>query len=294
MTLPLTASIVVYRSPPNELAPLLRALASAELVQWAVVDNAASEQAQASKELETLVNHLQGLYIPAPSNLGFGAGHNLALKRLSDLPAEFHVLVNPDIEFAADVLPALVDAMRARPAAAMMMPRVIYPDGAFQPLCKLLPTPADFALRRFTPSWLQRMFQRRLDRYEMRGIENMECSHVPFLSGCFLFTRRHLLEGVGGFDKRYFLYMEDVDLCRRMATCGDLVYWPNVTVIHGCYRGAYRSMSLMLIFVRSAVRYFTWWGWIFDPERDKANRAALNFLSEHCPARQANAGKAQT
>ncbi len=296
--LPVTASLVVYRSAPEELLPLLQSLGASELVRWVVVDNGVAEQAAEAgqtSELEAMVQRLGGMYVAAPRNLGFGAGHNLALQSLAEHSAEFHLLVNPDIELEYAVLPALVEAMRARPAAAMLMPRVVYPDGTFQPLCKLLPTPLDFALRRFAPGFLQRLFQRRLDRYEMLGVEHAECNKVPFLSGCFLFTRRALLEKIGGFDERYFLYMEDVDLCRRMARQGDLLYWPHVSVTHGCYRGAYRSRSLMWIFLRSAVRYFGRWGWVFDAERGRSNRAAMACLQEgvlrRAPGREDTLGK---
>ena len=249
------------------------------------MDNgAAEERAQGQPEraaaLRETVERLGGVYLEASGNVGFGAGHNLGLRGLGAFPAAFHLLVNPDIEFGADALPALVAAMSERPGAAMMMPRVVYPDGGFQALCKLLPTPLDFALRRFAPEWVQRRFQGRLDRYEMTGVERVECDRVPFLSGCFLFTRRALLEQVGGFDERYFLYMEDVDLCRRMARLGELVYWPGATVVHGCFRGAYRSRKLMLVFLRSAFRYFNRWGWVFDRERARANQAAMGCLKD--------------
>jgi len=282
MTPALTAGIVVYRTPAAELRELLTALStSPELARWCVVDNAAAEFPAESLELQQLVQHLGGLYIAAPTNLGFGAGHNLALRSL-DAASEFHLMLNPDILFGPNVLAQLLATMRDHPQTVLLLPRVTYPDGSPQPLCKLLPTPLDFALRRFAPTWLQRLFASRLARYELRGLpDDIPCNRVPFLSGCFMLTRRAALEQVGGFDERYFLYLEDVDLCRRLAAHGELLYWPQVTIIHGCARGAYRSRRLMLYFLRSAILYFNRWGWLFDSRRRRANRAALACLPSH-------------
>ena len=276
----LSASVVVYRTPAAELTELLTSLStSPAITRWCVVDNAAADYPADSQELRQLVETLGGLYVAALANLGFGAGHNLAIHSLGNNAAEFHVMLNPDILFAADALPRLLEAMQAHTQTVLLLPRVTYPDGAPQPLCKLLPTPFDFALRRFAPAWLQRLFANRLAQYELTGLpDDAPCNRVPFLSGCFMLTRTAALQQVGGFDERYFLYLEDVDLCRRLAKHGELLYWPHVTIIHGCARGAYRSQRLMFTFLRSAILYFNRWGWVFDSQRRRANRAALACL----------------
>ncbi len=276
--LPLSVSLVVYRTPAEELLPLFKTLWMSELAEWTVVDNGASEQpTQVEKLREAVIAH-RGRYIAAPRNLGFGAGHNLALASQLEPRANFHLMVNPDISLQTHVLERLISEMRARPEVGLIMPKVLYEDGTFQPVCKLLPTPIDFALRRFAPSFLKRIFDERLARYELTGLEDDECNKVPFLSGCFLFTRRAVLDKIRGFDDGFFLYLEDVDLCRRMAKHSTLLYWPKVSVIHGCFRGAYRSRKLMVLFLRSAVAYFNKWGWFFDRERRRANKAALDCL----------------
>ena len=228
--------------------------------------------------LREMVESHGGRYLAVPENPGFGAGHNLALRALAADSTDFHVMLNPDILMEDHVFSRLAKVMEERPAVGLIMPRVVYPDGSTQFLCRLSPAPLDFALRRFAPPWAKKLFQRRLHRYELRGLEDIACDTVPFLSGCFMFVRRSALEAVGGFDDRYFLYMEDVDLCRRLARNCKLLYWPHVTVIHGCYRGAHREKRLLFAFLRSAVRYFNRWGWIFDAERRAVNRSALACL----------------
>ena len=90
-----------------------------------------------------------------------------------------------------------------------------------------------------------------------------------------MFARRSVLDAVGGFDERFFLYMEDVDLCRRMLAVSRLLYWPDVTVEHVHQMGSYRNRKLLLLHVRSAIQYFNKWGWIWDRSRTQINRATL-------------------
>ena len=291
----LTASLVVYRTPPAELTELFASLQTSSLVSmWIVVDNAAAEAPEGSSALRNAVEATGGRYLAAPANIGFGAGHNLALRALADQPADYHLMVNPDVTFGPEVLPALAAVLDERPRVAWVMPRILYPDGRLQGLCKLLPTPADFALRRFMPSVVQLLFQAQMDRYELRGIEDLEMPGVPFLSGCFVLLRRAVLQEVAGFDERYFLYLEDVDLCRRVARHGELLYYPRVSITHGYHRGSHKNLKLMGIFMKSSVAYFNRWGWFLDGERRRMNRTALQRLrrlqADHEPRSESPGG----
>lgn len=281
----ITASLVCYKTPVVELEPLFELLQGSTnpCVEWVIVDNAAEEDAVLAAALQVSVERHGGRYLPS-ANVGFGAAHNLALRALGTTDAALHLMVNPDILFDEDVLPALVRVFQARPEAVRVMPRVQFPDGREQHLCKLLPTPVDFALRRFLPGSLHGLVQGRLDRYELKGLPDAPSSAIPFLSGCFVLARWSVLRAIGGFDDRYFLYMEDVDLCRRMAAHGPLLYWPAVSVTHGYHRGSHRSFKLMLAHLRSCVTYYNKWGWFRDSAGRRINREALQALAA---ARQA-------
>lgn len=273
----ITASLVVYRTPPEDLLPLFASLADEDNLAWVVVDNAAHEEPDAAAALRAAVNSNGGSYIPS-ANHGYGAGHNLALKALAETPSTFHLILNPDITFAPGVLPELVQALETHKNAGWVMPKILYPDGRTQPLCKLLPTPFDLAVRRFFPGPLRKLIEARIQRYELRGIEDTPSCSVPFLSGCFALVRRDILARTGGFDERYFLYMEDVDLCRRFSEHCRLLYWPRVSVVHGFHRGSHNNWKLTLEHLRSSWHYFNHWGWLFDPRRDCANQLALSEL----------------
>lgn len=268
-----TVSIVVYKSTPAELVELLRGLQHDETVhRWVVVDNGSSD------EIRDAVPGMGGVYVRTGENLGFGRGHNLALKHLAGVDAPYHLVLNPDIALEGDVLGRLAAVMDANPEVGLVMPRVLYPDGSNQYLCKLLPTPMDLVLRRFAPDSNVRWVQRRIAALELRDFDYETSAQIPWLSGCFMFTRRAVLDAVGGFDERFFLYMEDLDICRRMGAVSKLLYWPEATVTHEHQKASYKSVRVLMIHLVAAVKYFNKWGWFFDSGRKETNRATLADL----------------
>lgn len=74
------------------------------------------------------------------------------------------------------------------------------------------------------------------------------------------------------FDGRFFMYFEDFDLIRRLHKVGRTVYFPDVEIVHDHAAESYKSRKMLLAHIRSAVRYFNKWGWIFDRERKLWNR----------------------
>jgi|SRR6185437_4039518 len=266
----LTVSVIVFDTELLEIEPLfIRLSAERSILRWVVVDNGISN------EIRDAVQGMGGVYVRPGNNLGFGRGHNLALKQLAGVDAPYHLILNPDIRFALDALSRLADVMDSHPEVGLVMPKVIYPDGSNQFLCKLLPAPIDLALRRFLPGRWKGIAHKRTSLYELRFLDCDAPAYVPSLSGCFMFARRSVLKAVGGFDERFFLYMEDVDLCRRMLGVSRLLYWPRVTVEHVHQMGSYRNRKLLLWHIRSAIQYFNKWGWIRDRTRVQINRATL-------------------
>jgi hypothetical protein len=171
------------------------------------------------------------------------------------------------------VLEELYALMEANPRVGWTMPRVKYPDGSEQQLCKRLPAPQDLIARRFGLASFS-LFRTRQHGYQCRDLDLSMVRNVPCLSGCFMFLRTAAICEIGGFDERYFLYMEDFDYARRMGETWDTVYYPHVTIAHRHDQGSYRSWKLLGRHVRSAIQYYNKWGWIRDPERAAINRRA--------------------
>jgi GT2 family glycosyltransferase len=209
-------------------------------------------------------------YMFPGKNLGFGGGHNLALRADCD-SSEYHLVLNPDVHFAPDILRILYQFMSDEEAVGLVMPKILYPDGTDQPLCKQFPTPLDLISRRFLGGVGRSLFAKRLDRYELRHLDMESAREIPCLSGCFMFIRSAVLREVGLFDERYLMYMEDVDLCRRIGAKYKTVFYPTVAVTHGYTKGSYRDPKLLKYHLQSAFKYFWKWGWVCDPERDRLN-----------------------
>jgi GT2 family glycosyltransferase len=262
-----TASIVLYRHSAEELRPLFEALArDPALTAWTVVNNGGADEACA------LAASLGGRCLHPRRNLGFGAAHNLAWRDLADAGAPYHAILNPDILLKSGTLASLAGIMAEVPDAGLLMPRVVYPDGREQRLCKLLPTPFDLFLRRFLGSAGNSFFRRRCEQYELRDLDMSVAREVPCLSGCFMFVRAAALREVGVFDERYFMYMEDVDLCRRIGSKYKTVFYPHISIVHGYARGSYVNLKLTRYHIESALKYFAKWSWFRDDERKTLNR----------------------
>jgi GT2 family glycosyltransferase len=270
----LSGSLVLYRNQAEVFEPAMRCfLDGSEGSLLFVVDN--SEEPLTSP----LFDHPRVRYVFAGRNLGFGAGHNLALALIGQLdgaPVQAHLFLNPDVTFGPDILPTLLGEMMLDRSIGAVMPKVLFPDGQLQRLCKLLPTPVDLLLRRFLPiqAWVDALNR----RYELFDLPQDSQQDVPSLSGCFLMVRSSLLQQVGGFDERYFMYMEDVDLVRRLGDHARTVYIPSVAIEHGYSRGSYQNPKLLRYHLRSALTYFNKWGWLFDAERRNRNQATLYRL----------------
>lgn len=207
--------------------------------------------------------------ITTNTNLGYGRGHNIALAA-SKGRCRYNLVMNTDLQMGREVIPALVEFMDKHDDVGLTMPKVRYPDGSLQHLCRLLPVPADLLGRRFFSG--TKWAKERNKRYEFHDWNYDTVAEFPFLSGCFMLIRRSVLDVVGYFDERYFLYAEDLDLSRRIHAVARTLYVPDQSVVHE-YRSQTRpSLRRLRYAIVSLAQYFTKWGWVRDAERDQINR----------------------
>jgi GT2 family glycosyltransferase len=263
--LDIIASIVVYENPLQQIQQAIGSVLHTGLnVRLYIVDNSSHDAAR------ILCRDPRIVYIFNRRNIGFGPAHNLAL-RASLNQATYHLVMNPDVYFDAGVLEKLLDFASQRPDVGLVMPKILSPDGSLQYLCKRLPSPADLILRRFVPDAFKPLVQDRLARYELRDHDYSRILSAPTLSGCFMLISDAALNQVGCFDERYFLYLEDVDLSRRIHQKFTTLYFPHAAVYHRNGKGSYRKFRLLKYHIVSAFRYFQKWGWFSDPERAYIN-----------------------
>ena len=192
-------------------------------------------------------------------NVGFGAGHNLALQKVE---SDFHLVLNPDVKLAPDAILQALRFMTANPACGLLAPAIYDGDGKQQFLCKRYPAVLDFMLRGFAPRWLKRLFRQRLDRYELRDrVGDSVLWDPPVVSGSFMFFRTAILRRLGGFDPRFFLYMEDFDLTLRAAKITRVAYVPQVRITHYGGHAARKGLRHVKMFVTAAFRFYNKNGW---------------------------------
>lgn len=256
-------SIVLYRNEPDVVSKTIESFLNTDLrVFLYLIDNSPEDS------LKVLAHCTNIEYIYVNKNIGFGAGHNIAIRKSMD-NAKYHLVLNPDIYFEKGVLEGIFSFMEENKDIGLLMPKILYPDGRIQYLCKMLPTPLDIFLRRFLP--FKKVVEKRNERYELRFTGYDKVMNVPYLSGCFMFLRNSVLKDVGAFDERFFMYFEDTDLTRRIHKKYKTVYFPYVSVFH-CYgKESYRKLGILLIHIKNAFIYFNKYGWFFDRERKDIN-----------------------
>ena len=268
-----TACIVTYNTGQEELRKIIGCFQKIRLrfKLW-ISDN--SEKDELRELIEGFLDD-RIEYIFNNSNDGFGTGHNVVIKKLIEgkVESEFHLMVNADVFFEENTIEKIVDYMRGNRNIGQIGPKIYGLDGKVTKSCRLLPSPVNLIFRRFLPlKWIVE----KLDYdYEMKWYDYKEIIDVPILSGCFIFVRTDVLKEIGGFDKRYFMYMEDYDLCRRIGQKHRTVFYPKAEIIHEHGKASYKSRKMMMLHVNSAIKYFNKWGWFFDKERKEKNRECM-------------------
>lgn len=259
----IAASIITFNTSDAELTRCLDSLSLNVFNTVYVIDNSRSDSTRALCEGRERV-----VYIPN-DNVGYGAAHNIALRQSMAQRVDYHLVLNPDIEFApADILP-LLDYMDANPDVGCLQPRIVGADGQLQYTVRMLPSPFDLILRRFMPkAW----FRRRREKYELRHIDHSKPFNAPYHQGSFMLLRVSALNAVGMFDERFFMYPEDIDLTRRIHQRFRTMYVPHVTVTHNHRAASYHSAKMLWVHILNMVRYFNKWGWLIDPERRRENK----------------------
>lgn len=181
------------------------------------------------------------LFIKSNKNRGYGGGCNLGLKYAK---GDIIIFANPDVLiFKKDTFEKIIkEIINEEERIGAIGPKLLNPDGSFQPSCRRYPRFRYLLFGR--RSILSKYFKNNplTKEFMYTDFENIKNGKIPVesLMGAFFVTKRKVLEDVGKFDERFFLYAEDTDLCYRMKKKGYKVYYlPDVEVIH--YHGKSRE-----------------------------------------------------
>ena len=168
--------------------------------------------------------------------------------------------------------------MEVHSEVGQIMPKVFYPNGELQYLCKLVPSPLDLIFKRFLPAFLT---NKKLYKFQLRFSGYDKIMNIPYLSGCFMFFRISVLQQIGLFDERFFMYPEDIDITSRINEKYKNIFYPDVSIIHA-HAAASRSNAKMLkIHIINIIKYFNKWVWFFYSKRRRINKQVLKELKSH-------------
>lgn len=250
----LTASIVVFNDDFNMLKKTVDCFLSLRNYQTKLylIDNSKNNAFQ--EEFE----HSKIEYLGSYKNLGFGAGHNQVLTKINN-NSDFHLVLNPDVKFSQEVVDRLILRLEKDQDLSLIAPKVLFPDGRFQHSCRRYPKLNEMFFRRFP------IFGNISKSLIDRGIYADKNMDIPFyaqyLTGCFHMYKTNDLLKIKGFDTRYFLYMEDVDICKKIDELGKKkMYFPDVHIYHVLNQGSSKNLKLFLLHTISMFKYFFKWG----------------------------------
>lgn len=241
----ISATIVIYNQSIDILKSAIDSFLNIPLTKKLfVIDNASKTY------LEKQFLHEDLEYIYLDQNIGFGAAHNHVINKLN---SDYHLILNPDIEFNPSIIRPLIDKLQKEGDVSFITPKIVYPDSEIQFVCRKHPTFFNLIFRRLG-------FSKIIYDEEALG----KVFYPEFIHGCFMLFKTKEFVKLKGFDKRYFLYLEDADICRKILMMKrKILYYPRVAAIHHHQRGSAKSPKLFMIHTISAIKYFLKWGLLY-------------------------------
>jgi len=235
----LTASIVIYNETEESLRKVIKNFSGftceKELI---IVDNSPQDILKSFCE-----NFENTHYIFSGKNLGFGAGHNLAFNYLS-IDSDIHLILNPDIFFNSKEIEAFLLWFNQRNDISLAIPKVLNTDGTTQAVVRNIPTPLSFIKRKLN-----------IESGEIL-IEKAQIEEIPFAHGCFFAFKTEVFKKINGFDERFFMYMEDVDIWIRAKHYGKTVMNSHYSIYHEHRKGSSKSIKLFYYHIVSIIKFF--------------------------------------
>ncbi len=181
-------------------------------------------------------------------NGGYGYGHNKVIKRSK---SKYHLILNPDITFTEDVLSQLVGYMDKHQNTVVITPSLRYQNGELQYVPRRFPK-----IKYVLSSRLAFMLDKYRKEYTLEDDYPVVPCEIDVCTGAFMLARTNILRKVGGFDQRFFMYFEDLDLSIRLKEFGDIVLDPTTHVVHSWNRASMKSNRMFLLQIQSMLKFY--------------------------------------
>jgi len=193
-------------------------------------------------------------------NYGYGVANNRGSKTAK---GKYLLFLNPDVFVKEDTIQKLIDYAKKNKKTGIVGPKLLYHNGEIQASCRRLMSFTDLIIKR---TFLKRFFPERIKKYLMQDYKHDQKREVDLLVGAAMLMPRQVYQKVKGFDPRYFLFMEDFDLCRKVSAAGfKVTYYPLAEAVHFHKRLSGGSLFTLLFkqvfwhHIISACKYF--WKW---------------------------------
>jgi GT2 family glycosyltransferase len=244
----ITASIVIYNENKETLSKVINSfLAIDGEKELIIVDNSSEDY---MKEFCKKFDNIK--YIFSSGNIGFGSGHNLAFKNKT-ISSDIHLILNPDIYFDGIEITDFIKYLYENKSISLAVPRVYFPDGEVQNTIRNIPTPLTLLKRRLN---IKGIFDNFIKKDEFDGVIFDSVTEIPFAHGCFFAFQTSVFEKIEGFDERFFMYMEDIDIFIRAKVYGKTVVIPDYKIFHEYRKGSSKNIKLLKWHLESAFKFF--------------------------------------
>ncbi len=259
---PLVSAIIVTTWTPQDAVKCVQALLKqtiASEIEILVIDNHSEDDSIGTMRVH-FGHHPQVRLLESNRNRGYGGGNNYAARYAR---GEYLLIINPDNELEPTGLERMVQTFRADPGIGVLAPKLQFSDGSVRDSARSFPSFFDVLVKR---TFLQYFFPHRMRRYLQTDAPHVPLRDVDWVVGACLFFRKDFYDQLGGFDERFFLFFEDIDLCRRTHVAGKRVVFASTIVAQDRKQRLSGGGFFSLLFRRtgrihitSALKYF--WKW---------------------------------
>lgn len=257
----ISAIVLNYRSPIDTVACVkaLERQTIANHIEILIVDNHSEDDSIGIiRNRLSMLPHVR--ILETSDNIGYGRGNTVGFDHAR---GDYFFIPNPDNIMQENALELMLKEMEAHPDIGILAPKLVHEDGTIRHGARLFPTFFDVLVKRLAPHGV---FRPRMERYLQHSVNPDEARDVDWVVGACMLIRRDALENVGSFDPRFFLFFEDMDLCRRIKHAGYRIrYFP--AAVAGDRKHRLTDGSLLSLFlsrsgrahIASAFKYF--WKW---------------------------------
>lgn len=246
----ISATIVLYNQNKEELRKSITSFLNIEnrSKKLFLIDNSPSNSVDISE-----FNSDNIVYIFNNKNLGFSKANNLVINDIKET-SKYHLILNPDVFFSANILEKLINKLEEDKTLSLITPKVKFLNNKHQYNVRRFPSFLDLIVRKLN------IYKKRIHKQEYRDRDLSKPFYPEAIHGCFMLFKTKDFVDLNGFDERYFLYMEDIDICKKIDAIGKKkMYYPNVEITHILKQGSSKNIKLFIYHLSSAIKYFLKW-----------------------------------